>query len=116
MRYGYVGGIVAALAACLLVACIRDGEGCACTMEHRINVCVTVDGSDTLPDSTVLLRERRDGTRDSLESLDPAPCFGELPGKQRILMLRNSAVVDSSEWFTLETVDCCHDVAANVHL
>jgi hypothetical protein len=81
---------------------------CVCTAEYRMNVCVTVNGSSGLPDSLRFLREYQDGTRDSLNSFMGNHCFGELPGTQRILMLRNSVTVDSTGWFALDTVDCCH--------
>jgi hypothetical protein len=102
--------VTALFAALLLTGCPvqEKGEGCACTQEYRMNVCVTLNGSSSLPDSLLFLRERQDGARDSILSVSPANCFGELPATQRILMLRNSAVVDSTGWFTLDTVACCH--------
>lgn len=114
MRYRVVSAVFAALAF-FLVGCPADEDDCACTMEYRYNVCVTVNGSADLPDSVSFVRERQDGARDSLESFLPSNCFGELPGTQRILMLRNSAPVDSSDWFTLATVDCCHGEAKTIN-
>lgn len=82
-----------------------------------MNVRVTANGSDTLPDSLLFLREREGGARDSLFDFGGAgTCFGELPGRQRILVLRDSVVADSSDWFGLPTADCCHGEAAAVNL
>jgi hypothetical protein len=101
--------------ACCLAGCVKDEDpGCACTEEYRMNVCVTVNGSATVPDSLTFLREREGGQRDSLESFMENHCFGELPGTQRILMLQDSSLIDSSSWFTLDTVDCCHGEATTV--
>jgi hypothetical protein len=85
---------------------------CACTLEHRANLCVTVNGAESLPDSLSFLREREDGVRDSLE-YHPR-CFGEWRGVQRVLMLRDAAVSDSTAWFEIQTVDCCHGEAKTV--
>jgi hypothetical protein len=85
---------------------------CACTLEHRTNLCVTVNGSESLPDSLSFLREREDGARDSL-AYHPR-CFGEWRGVQRVLMLREGALVDSTGWFEIQTVDCCHGEAKTV--
>ncbi len=80
-----------------------------------MNVCVTWDGSDSLPTGIGFIREREGGARDSLESAVTTNCFGELPGTtQRILVLHGSSVVDSSEWFTPDTVDCCHGEAKTI--
>ncbi len=87
-------------------------EDCACTLEYRTNICVTVDGSEVLSDTLDFLRERQDGSRDSLE-YHPR-CFGELVGTQRILMLRGGTVIDSSAWFTTRRVDCCHGEAKTI--
>jgi hypothetical protein len=99
--------------ACGLGGCVEE-DGCACTTEYRINVCVTVNGTPSLPDSLAFLREREDGSRDSLDAFMPSNCFGELPGAQRILVLSDSSAVDSSAWFTQATVDCCHGEAKTV--
>jgi hypothetical protein len=86
---------------------------CACTLEHRTNVCVTVNGSDSLPTSLTFVRQREGGATDLLE-YHPR-CFGEWRGDlQRVLMLRDGAVVDSSGWFETPTVDCCHGEAKTV--
>jgi hypothetical protein len=81
-----------------------DAPGCACTLEHRMNLCVTVNGATSIPDSLEFVREREDGGRDSLSG----SCFGESRGIQRVLMLRGMARIDSTGWFELQTVDCCH--------
>jgi hypothetical protein len=85
-------------------------------MEHRVNVCVTVNGAAAVPDTLSFLREREEGSRDPIYDIPGAElqCFGELAGTQRILMLQNTAVIDSSVWFTLQTVDCCHGEAKTV--
>jgi hypothetical protein len=80
-------------------------NGCACTMEYRINVCA--QGKYDAMDSASYLRERAGGTIDTLFSGD-RNCFGELPGRQRILVMKDGARIDSSAWFTVRTVDCCH--------
>jgi hypothetical protein len=89
---------------------------CACTLEYRMNLCATVNGSDVIPDSLSFLRERRSGAVDSLHT--GARCFGEWRGEQRLLMTRATvgghAVIDSSSWFTIRTVDCCHGEAKTV--
>jgi hypothetical protein len=93
-----------------------DVADCVCTLEHRVNLCVTVNGSGSLPDSLSFLREREDGSRDSLDrALEYHPrCFGEWRGVQRVLMLREGAIVDSTGWFEIQTVDCCHGEAKTV--
>lgn len=91
---------------------------CACTLEYRMNLCVTLNGSKALPDSLWFQREREDGTRDALDGATTDQgmrCFGEARGLQRILMYRSSAVVDSSGWFDIPTVDCCHGQARTVN-
>jgi hypothetical protein len=80
-------------------------RGCACSTELRINVCA--QGKYEGMDSVTYRRERGNGALDSL-FLGDKSCFEELPGKQRILVLKNGARIDSSAWFTLRTVDCCH--------
>lgn len=102
------------------------GEGatgdCACTLEYRRNLCVTVDGDPRFPDglagvSFVRVRRVREGAADTLSAVDVAGggrCFGEWRGVQRVLMLRDEAVIDSSEWFEIRTVDCCHGEARTV--
>jgi hypothetical protein len=80
-------------------------RGCACSMDLRSNVCAQgkYDGMNAIS----YLRERAGGAIDSLASGSPS-CFDELPGRQRILVYKNGARIDSSSWFTLRTVECCH--------
>jgi hypothetical protein len=78
-----------------------------------LNVCVTVNGSDSLPPSLTFVRQRGDGTNDLME-FHPH-CFGEWRGgPQRVLVLKAGAAVDSSGWFETPTVDCCHGEARTV--
>lgn len=92
-------------------------QDCACTLEFRSNLCVTVNGQKPEPDpgsdSLRFVRERQDGTWD-VSSPVGSLCFGELRGVQRVLMLRDTIVVDSSGWFEIRTVDCCHGEAKTV--
>jgi len=92
-------------------------DDCACTLEHRINLCVTVNGASALSDNfrdLAFAREREQGRADTLSAAEVAAgarCFGEWPGVQRVLMLRDTAVVDSTGWFEVPVVDCCHGEA-----
>lgn len=88
-----------------------------------MNLCVTVNGSAHFSDvlaGTSFARVRRlreDGAGDTLSAADVSwggRCFGEWRGVQRVLMLRGEAVIDSSEWFEIRTVDCCHGEARTV--
>lgn len=99
---------LAMLAPLAMIGCDPLHErGCACTLEYRVNVCA--QGKYEGMDSVTYLRERGNGSLDSSESgIGVRSCFGELPGKQRILVLKNGARIDSSAWFSLRTVDCCH--------
>ncbi len=86
---------------------------CACTLEHRRNLCITVNGAESLPDTFAYVRQREDGTADLLEL--PLRCFGEWRGGlQRIILLRNGTAVDSTGWFETPTTDCCHAEAKTV--
>lgn len=96
-----------------LAACDAFEDDCACTLEYRMNICVTVNGEESIPDSLGFLREKQDGARDSLDA-HHTRCFGEMVGTQRVLMLRDGAVIDSSEWFTTRVVDCCHGEARTI--
>jgi hypothetical protein len=95
-------------------------DDCACTLEHRINLCVTVNGALSFSDNVrglAFAREREHGKADTLSRAEVAAgarCFGEWAGVQRVLMLRDSAVVDSTGWFEVPTVDCCHGEAKTV--
>lgn len=116
----------AALTACLIVlGCsgprrdtvrtyppAQPPSDCACTLEHRMNLCLTVNGATALPDSSVFVREREDGSRDTLPP--GARCFGEWRGLQRILREHEARLVDSTGWFEIGTVDCCHGEAKTV--
>jgi hypothetical protein len=89
-----------------LIGCEPMQErGCACTTEYRVNVCA--QGKYEGMDSVTYRRERGNGALDTLQ-FGSRSCFGELPGRQRILVLKDGARIDSSAWFTLRTVDCCH--------
>jgi hypothetical protein len=100
---------------CGLTGCTQDEEAnCVCTREIRYNICVSWDGTDTLPQNLTFVREHKDGTRDTLERDDG--CFAELRARQRILALEQATPVDSSTWFTPATVDCCHGMATIVDL
>lgn len=96
------------------------GDDCACTLEYRVNLCVTIDGARALPDDlkgVSFARVREGGAADTLSAAEVAGgarCFGEWRGVQRVLMLRASAVIDSSGWFEIQTVDCCHGEAMTV--
>jgi len=85
--------------------------GCTCSLELRVNVCA--QGKYDSMDSVTYRRERGNGSLDSLLSDNPH-CFEELSGKQRILVYKNGARIDSSAWFTLRKVDCCHGEAKTV--
>ncbi|MBW8890006.1 MAG: hypothetical protein JF616_19800 [Fibrobacteres bacterium] len=87
------------------------GSGCTCSLEDRVNVCAKgkYDGME----SVSYRRERGNGGLDSVSSGSPR-CFDELSGRQRILVYENGALIDSSAWFTLRTVDCCHGEAKTV--
>ena len=93
---------------------------CACTLEYRVNLCVTINGTDAFSHAYAGLsfaRVREGGAADTLSAGDVtggARCFGEWRGVQRVLMLRESVVVDSSAWFEIHTVDCCHGEAKTV--
>jgi hypothetical protein len=95
-------------------------DDCACTLEYRVNLCVTIDGARTLPDDLTgvsFARVREGGAADTLSAAEVAGgarCFGEWRGVQRVLMLRAAAVIDSSGWFEIQTVDCCHGEAKTV--
>lgn len=96
-------------------------DDCACTLEYRMNLCVTVNGTETFSDAMAGLsfsRERAGGAAaDTLSAADVAGggrCFGEARGVQRVLMLREAVVLDSSAWFEVRTVDCCHGEARTV--
>lgn len=97
-----------------------DVENCACTLEYRMNLCITVDGARELPGDLAdvsFARVREGGAADTLsaaEVAEGARCFGEWRGLQRVLMLRAAAVIDSSGWFEVQTVDCCHGEARTV--
>jgi hypothetical protein len=79
--------------------------GCTCTMEDRVNVCA--QGKYDGMDSVSYRRERGNGVIDTL-MFGNKKCFDELSGRQRILVMKNGVRIDSSAWFTLRTVDCCH--------
>lgn len=83
-----------------------DPDPCACTLEVRYNLCVRVNGTDSLPVGIGLVREREGGERDSLDA--GMRCFPEWRGVQRVLLLADGAVADSTGWFEAQTVDCCH--------
>jgi hypothetical protein len=97
-----------------------NAPDCACTLEHRMNLCVTLNGSDSLPPGSSFVRQHEDGWRDSIDqvsvSLNPGgpQCFGEARGVQRILLRKNKVVLDSTGWFEIPTVDCCHGAAKTV--
>jgi hypothetical protein len=97
-----------------------DPENCACTLEYRMNVCVTINGRvDSSDHFTGLsfMRVREGGAVDTLSAVDVAGgarCFGEWRGLQRVLMQRESTPIDSSGWFDVPTVDCCHGAAKTV--
>jgi hypothetical protein len=97
-----------------------DPENCACTLEYRMNLCVTINGAAESVDdfaglSFVRMREGRAAdTLSTSEVAGGARCFGEWRGLQRVLMLRDTAVIDSSGWFQVQTVDCCHGEAKTV--
>lgn len=95
-------------------------DDCACTLEHRINLCVTVNGAGGLSDDfrdLSFARVREGGAADTLSVADVAAgarCFGEWPGVQRVFMLRTAVGVDSTGWFEVPTVDCCHGEAKTI--
>jgi hypothetical protein len=97
-----------------------DPENCACTLEYRINLCVTINGAaESVDDFAGLsfVRMREGSAADTLSTSEVAGgarCFGEWRGLQRVLMLRESRAVDSSGWFEVQTVDCCHGEAKTV--
>ncbi len=101
-------------------AVVPGRDECACTLEHRVNLCVTINGTETFSDAyagVAFARVREGGRGDTLSAADVAGggrCFGEWRGVQRVLMLRDTAVADSSEWFEIRTVDCCHGEARTV--
>jgi len=119
-------GLGIALLVTGLAGCLKNEDGdenggkCACTAEYRYNICVIYNGSDSLPDSLTFLRQRQNGDVDSLEWT--FNCFGELTTAQRILVQLDSSAgqpsifVDSSDWFTPKTVDCCHGEAKTIDL
>lgn len=78
---------------------------CTCDDVLYFNVCV--QGKYDTADSVAYLRERGNGKVDSLAP-GSRDCFEELSGKQRILVFKKGVRIDSSAWFTLRTVDCCH--------
>jgi hypothetical protein len=97
-----------------------NAPDCACTLEHRMNLCVTINGLDSLPSGTSFVRQHEDGWRDSIDqvsaSLNPEgpQCFGEGRGVQRIFLRKSGVVIDSTGWFEIPTVDCCHGAAKTV--
>lgn len=96
----------AMLAPLALIGCDPLHErGCACSRELRINVCA--QGKYDGMDSVTYRREHVNGAMDSV-LFGGRNCFEELSGRQRILVLKDGARIDSSAWFTLRTVDCCH--------
>jgi hypothetical protein len=97
-----------------------NAPDCACTLDYRMNLCVTVNGADSVPADLSFQRQHEDGWRDSIDHvsthINPSgpQCFGEARGVQRIFMRKRGAVVDSTGWFEIPTVDCCHGAAKTV--
>lgn len=89
----------------------QHDPSCFCTLEMRVNVCA--QGKYEGMDSVTYRREHGNGVLDTIPfGFDH--CFEELPGKQRILVYKGGAKIDSSAWFTLGKVDCCHGEAKTV--
>ena len=88
-----------------LTGCDPLHRGCACSEDMRANVCV--QGKYAGMDSVAYRRERANGAVDTLP-LGDRGCFFELSGRQRVLVLKNGARIDSSAWFSLQTIECCH--------
>lgn len=89
------------------------GPGCTCDEVLHFNICV--QGKYDKDDSVAYLRERGDGSADTLAP-GVRDCFEERTGRQRILVLKNGVRIDSSAWFTVRAVDCCHGEAKMIVL
>ena len=81
---------------------------CTCDRVLYLNICA--QGKYDKDDSVAYHRERGDGPVDT-HAPGIRECFEELTGRQRILVLKNGVRIDSSAWFTVRTVDCCHGEA-----
>ncbi len=97
-----------------------NAPDCACTQEFRRNLCLTVNGRDSIPAGLSFQRQHEDGWRDTVDAVSIAvnasapQCFGEARGVQRIFFRKNGVIVDSTGWFEIPTVDCCHAAAKTV--
>jgi hypothetical protein len=97
------------LALAPLLSMAGDNKSCNCTLDDRHNFCLTVNGSQDIPDSLTYVREHQESARkDTLGSYSFAPCFSESPGKQRVSVYRHGKRVYRSKWVTVGVVDCCH--------
>jgi hypothetical protein len=92
-------------------ACNLFNKNHTCEDEQIINVCVV--GKYNQQDSIFFTREREKGIIDTA----PTPvgpienrkyCFDESRGKQRIIVYRNQARIDSSAWFVQKAMNSCN--------
>jgi hypothetical protein len=92
---------------CSLNACDFFQTGCRSTAQERFNPCLTVSGSEELPDSLLYVRERQGGLLDTLRR-EPfqAKCFPERRGTQRFFVYDGDSLLLTTEWITLKSEGC----------
>lgn len=110
-------GLALALAAGLgLSACDFFDSDKTCTDEERNNLYVSSKYGGK--DSTLTVRERQGGRRDTsldLAQCEGQPCFSEYDKNQRILILKDGKTIDSSAWFRQEEdEDGCHQKSKTI--
>ncbi len=113
IKYIVISGFILFLT--LLNSCMYD-ESCACSQEIRINLCI--NGNYSGLNSISIYREHQNGELSPPEYIvndSTQACFSEMTGKQRIISMENNNVVDSTGWFDLKTVDCCHAEAKSLN-
>lgn len=100
-----------------------DPEKIVCTAEHRINFCVTLNGSTGIPDSIRILRIRPRYT-DTLisQSLYPVPkplpgnCFGESGEASTLRVMEGHSILKEVQVGKVRTVDGCHSADTTIHI
>jgi hypothetical protein len=102
---------------CILsgTGCLTENKGKGCTLENRINYCLTYNGSESLPEELTYIRERSAKVpptspvqRDTIPWVWEGRCFAEAQGPQRVLVMSGDSLVFQSEWITVGSQDGCH--------
>ena len=94
----------------LLTSCNDLNDNCSCTAELRMNYCITINGSDSIPNDLLIVRKRshRNDTLSNYPDLFIQNCFPESPGNSTLEVYRDDELIAETPNIYVKTVDCCH--------